>query len=152
MSWWETGDGNVIGDHPADLAGGALEALATARAAGAVPKSTLPEFLDALAASLRSSPPGAIDVGNRFPFRRVIAVTQNGARVHGVGATLAAADPTVAALTLVIGEIARGYQDVWGRSPRLAELLEIFLFVLGYQPDRYLSGAEGLELQSLDVE
>jgi hypothetical protein len=109
-------------------------------------------LLDALAAAIRFAPPGLIGTGARPPFRRLVAGAGDGARVYGAGAELTADDPTVAVLTSTIEKIATAYREDWERNPRLAELLEAFLFVLGYRPDRYLCGAEGLEFQSLTAE
>jgi hypothetical protein len=149
MAWWEIGNGNVLGDHPADLVGRALEAIGAARAH---PKPALAELLDALAAAIRFSPAGLMGPGDGPPFRRLVAESGDGARVHGDGATLTADDPTVAVLTSAIERIATAYRQDWERNPRLAELLEAFLFVLGYRPDRYLSGTEQLDLRALNAE
>jgi hypothetical protein len=152
MSWWETGDGKLMGDEPADVAGDALAAVAAERSARQLPKPNLKEILDALAVACRAAVPELVDAANRGKPARLVAIQEGGGRIEGDGANLAPGDPAVNLFAEAVVNIARAYQEDWERKPQLRELLYAFVFVLGGGPEDYLADAEGLVLDSIAAE
>jgi hypothetical protein len=124
MSWWDTPRGLVLGDGPADIAQSALQDFAVHR------RPTLPELLAAMGEALGR--PGLLARQEEGP---------------DVPAAAGAADQDlVSALKQAFDEIGKEYRTYLKREPVLAEILETVQFILGYQPERYLSGVEGMEI------
>jgi len=129
MSWWDTGnEGDVIGDRPADLAGGALKEIARKR------KPKLEELLRAIGVSVGAYASDAPAPGE--------LVAEGGDGSQPVSSGPLRADDSVNDLLPPIrhalGEIAKEYRERWERKPKLSELLSTFAFVLGYRPEDFL--------------
>jgi hypothetical protein len=136
MSWWDAGsktaDGTdeVLGDDSADAVGTTLAQLGN---------PPLQEMMDALAAALRTKP--------EFVFQELNAQL--------AGRPAVKADAT-AARPAMTGILRRGidslfavYQDGYERNPTLNEILQNFVFVLGFKPERFLAGMEGVEIDDI---
>jgi len=127
MSWWDTPDGYVLGDGPADLFRATLRTFAERR------KPTLPELLAA--------------AGEALGTRGLVASREGG---PGVRASEGPADPAlVAALLEAFEGIRTEYRTYVDREPKLEEILETIDFIVGYRPERFLSGVEGLEILAI---
>lgn len=128
MSWWDTSRGRVLGDGPADVFRAALRDFAERR------KPTLPELLAALGEALGR--PG------------LAASRENGPAVL---AAEGPADPDlVVALRQAFEKIGEEYRTYLDREPALEEILETVDFILGYQPERFLSDVEGMEILEIE--
>jgi hypothetical protein len=137
VSWWDVPGGGVIGDGPADVMTLALENLARERDESGKPRPSLASVLGGLAAVLASD-------GERPP--RIVASRADGDEIES-----AAPDVDVeAAFREAEQEIARQYEERWGRRPDPRELLRTLRFVL-MAPEAYLSGGEGLELTGVEL-
>jgi hypothetical protein len=134
MSWWDTPRGLVLGDGPADLAQSTLQDFAARRDREGRPRPTLPELLAAAGAVLGE--PG-------------LAARQEAGPDVPAAAGPAPAD-LVATLRQAFGEIGEEYKTYLDREPKLEEILETVQFILGYRPERYLSGVEGMEILAID--
>jgi hypothetical protein len=135
MSWWDTPQGLVLGDGPADVVQRTLEVLAGRREAQGRPRPALAELLDAASAALGLS-------GRRLVLRSEDRpdVTSGAGAVDG---------ELESALRQAFAEVAADYRTTLQREPRIEELLETIVFILGSRPERYLADAEGLEVLAL---
>jgi hypothetical protein len=144
MSWWDIGD-DVIGDAPADIMTHALSEYVCVREKQSQAKPTLQEMLDSFAAALRK-----IEGGKRYEFRKLVA------RQESAPTTATAGKSTNHELVSVLGQafekIDAEYQQRFGREPRLSELLQTLSFILGYEPERFLSNAEGMKIREIVAE
>ena len=144
MSWWDTDDGGVTGDQPADAVRNALREIAGRR------KPSLEELLRAVAAVLAakgseylSGAPAGIPELTAGDFERSWEASS-------AGHAEAAADLTEP-LARTFAAIAQIYENRWERKPRLNELLEALQFVLGYQPEDYLEGVAGHSIERIEA-
>lgn len=144
MSWWDIGE-DVIGDTPADIMSRTLGDIARAREQRSRAKPTLQEILDGFAAALRG-----IDDGRRYTFGELVALRRSGPAVaaNGDGAN----DQLVSALRRASDEIETEYQQRFERKPRLSEFLHTLSFVIGHEPERFFSGAQGMEVDGIVAE
>ncbi|MES1240581.1 MAG: hypothetical protein ABUT39_03085 [Acidobacteriota bacterium] len=127
MSWWDTPDGRVLGDGPADLFRAALRSFAKRR------RPTLPELLAAAGEALGT--PG------------LVASREGGPDVQAAEGP-ADAD-LVSALREAFEAIRTEYRTYVDREPELEEILETIDFIVGYRPERFLSDTEGLEILAI---
>lgn len=142
MSWWDTGEGdNVIGDSPADLMGDVLSEISHARETRSQPNPNLQQLVDGFARALQAHG----GEGKTMTVRRpeggdVIARAKDG-------------DEEIAkAFQTGFRQIENKYRERWDRAPRAEELAELLAFVLGYQPERYLSDGRGLKIRRIVLE
>ena len=142
MSWWDIGD-DVIGDAPADIMRHALGEIARAKQTQAKP--TLQELLNGFAAALRK-----IEAGQRDSFQKVVARQESGPAVAATGES--ADDQLVSTFEQAFKDIEKEYQQRFERKPRLSELLQTLLFVIGHEPERFLFDAEGLKVNEIVAE
>jgi hypothetical protein len=127
MSWWDTSRGLVLGDGPADIFGAALRDFAARR------KPALPELLAAM--------------GEALGIPALVASREGG---PGVPAAEGPADAElVSVLRRAFGEIGSEYRTYLEREPKLEEILETTDFILGYRPERFLAGVEGMEILAI---
>jgi len=134
MGWWSAGGEahEVVGDDSAD---------AVARMLAGMPEPGMQEFLNALAAALQAT--GA------YSFHRLRARLSNGREMESGPE----ADAELVRLACQgVDSVIEVYRDQLDRPPTLREVLENSVFILGYQPDRYLSGMEGIEVKDLRFE
>lgn len=128
MSWWDTPRGHVLGDGPADIVQRALQAPRD-------PRPTLPELLAALGDALEQ--PGLV------------------ARLEDAPDVPAAPAPPpgglAADLRRTVEQVRAEYRTALKREPETAEILETFQFILAYLPERYLTGAEGIEILAIEL-
>jgi hypothetical protein len=135
MSWWETGKEKlVIGDVPADKVTGGLKKIAAARRKGGQAEPTLPQLLSTL--------------GRVLERDKLVAKTSRGT-VVGSGPN----DPELeAGLREIVRAAEEAYQDELKRAPKIEEVLANFLFVLGFEPERYLSKLDGATIEDIAAE
>ncbi len=50
-----------------------------------------------------------------------------------------------------VAQIAAEYRTALKREPETAEILETFQLILAYLPERYLSGADGIEILAIEL-
>lgn len=124
MSWWDTSRGRTLGDGPADHFRAALRSFAERR------KPTLPELLAAASEALGT--PG------------LVATREGGADIKA--ATGPADVDLVATLKQAFEGMEKEYRTYLDREPKREEILETMDFILGYKPERFLSGTEGMEI------
>ena len=133
MGWWSAGgkQDEVLGDDSADAVNALLANLGA---------PTLEELLDTLTAVLKSKREFALTkIATRLSDGRRIESREDAtANPHLVEAVLRGVDSVIAI-----------YRDDLGRPPTLREVLQNFVFVLGYKPERYLSGMEGLAVKEI---
>lgn len=146
MSWWEIDNGNVMGDGPADVVSSTLGAIAEARENMGRPAPTLQEILDGFATALRMVQNKSLDQAQQTSFQNVVARLQSAPDVLSSGEAATADAQIVEAFRQAFANIEEQYQERWERKPRLAELLEALSFILGYRPDRFLSGADEMNI------
>ncbi len=141
MGWWETGNGDdVSGDGPADSVTGALITIAEACQEKNIQRPTLMQLLNGIVAALRPRPEVYLSDGEGISIGRLVAKLES----HPYEVSVKEFTPTdewlVIPLRYAFEEIAVEYQDSEvERKPRLSELLAAFAFVLGYEPEKYLS-------------
>ena len=142
MGWWKRKNGDVLGDAPADLVGRHMRALAT--------RPTLGAFLAALREILRvKSRDLCSDDG---PVRQLVADFELDDKK-----TTFLPDPTVdpvlrGALDVLCEEILAAYELEMDRRPTQRELVGSFDFVLGYEPERFLSIEEDGSVTEIRIE
>ncbi len=153
MGWWETGQGDdIIGDSPADTIAETLESIASSREEQGKPKPTLKEVLDTFASVLRLKATDLVENGEEIAIQSLAAeLDPTSAQVYG-GENNSVDEQLVKAFGGAIEEIARQYQDVVERKPRLSELLACIRFVLGYNPSEYLSIEEEIYVKIIWAE
>jgi hypothetical protein len=141
MSWWDTGEGdNVIGDAPADLMGDALSEISYAREKRSQPNPNIQQLIDGFAHALKTY--GSGDKG--------LTLKRSGG--DDITARAEDSDEEIAkAFQTGFQQIARKYKERWDRDPRVQELAELLTFVLGYQPERYMSDAQGLKVRRISI-
>lgn len=130
MSWWDTPRGTVLGDGPADIVQKTLQESAGRR------KPPLPELLSSIAAALKLS--------------GKLAARSKG--VPDVRESGPADGELTKAFRNAFEKIAEEYRAALRREPTTEELLETIQFILGWQPERYLEGAEGMDIYEIRVE
>lgn len=125
MSWWEIGDGLVMGDGPADAFMATLTHLTDERNEAGESRLSLKEVLDAMAASMGT--PGQ-------PRPRIVAKFADGQESESTSAArldfVSPAQDVAAAFRDAIDEINRQYVERWERLPVRRELLETVRFVI----------------------
>ena len=134
MSWWDTPEGFVLGDGPADAVQSTLQDLAARREGEGKPRPTLAELIAAAGAAL--GPP------------ELVARMEDGPDVRATDGP--PPEDLAAALAKAFQEIAEEYRTSQKREPKREEILETLLFILGYRPERYLSGMEGVEIGAIE--
>jgi hypothetical protein len=135
MSWWETGKERlVIGDVPADKVTGGLKSMAAARRQSGQAEPTLPQLLSGL--------------GRVLGQDKLVAKTSRGT-VVGTGPNGPELD---AGLREIVRAVDEAYQDELKRAPKIEEVLANFLFVLGFEPERYLSKLDGATIEDIAAE
>jgi hypothetical protein len=129
MSWWDVGKEKLtIGDVPADKITAGLKKIATTHG-----KPTLPQLLSTLGYVLK---------------RKLIAHTS-----PGTVAADGSHDPGLEReLGKIVDAIIKPYSDELKREPRTEEILACFTFVLGFEPERYLSNLDGSTIEGIVAE
>ena len=132
MSWWETPEGYVLGDGPADTVQNALTGFAARRDGEGKPRPALAELVAAAGAALGAG---------------LVARLEDGPDVRSDGEP---PEDLIATLRQAFAAIGEEYRTSLDREPKPEEILETLLFILGYRPERYLSGAEGMEILAIE--
>jgi hypothetical protein len=139
MSWWETGERNdVIGDQPADIIRRVLKRIAEERDRQSRPKPTLAELLQTLGTIALEARGKQLDAVPE-DLRGLVVDLETGQEVSSSPLGQESLNQDLAAeLRAALDEVANQYHSRWDRVPKFTELLEIVLFILGYQPERFL--------------
>lgn len=131
MGWWKLEDSaGVIGDGPVDVF---EEGMQLAVESGAKPE--IAEFLGSVARALPGRPK---ELTARF--------RPPAGDVHSAGASDAALTNAIAEIVTRIHE---EYQTTYNRNASIEELLATIAFSLSVHPERFLKGAEGLQVTSI---
>jgi hypothetical protein len=151
MGWWETGQGDdVIGDEPADTITTTLRAMAEAYEEQGKQKPTVQQLLNAILSALRLKPEQFIDEGNEISIQTLTAKFESTLDNVSSSEDNIADNQLVTALCDAFEEVAVEYEDAeMERKPRLSELLTSIAFVLGYEPEEYLSVPEGTSVTEI---
>jgi hypothetical protein len=144
MSWWDIGD-DVIGDAPADILTRELMAAVRAREEKGGAKPTAQELLEAFTAALRK-----VERGERYVFHKLYWRRQSQAALIATGES--ASDDLVSALEQSFAEIDAEYRRRFERKPRLTEILQTAIFILGHEPERFLSDAQRMKTMGIAAE
>jgi hypothetical protein len=143
MAWWSAGSGDMIGDEPVDILQSTLQSLAQRRESEMRPKLGLKDLLDSIAALIYADKGETLQQPDSFKHVSAeLAIT--GTRVSSDEAHKAL-DHTDGSLAEAMGRIAEIYERDQMRKPRVSELTELFAFVLGYKPEKYLSLGQEVE-------
>jgi hypothetical protein len=126
MSWWDVGKEQLtIGDVPADRIGGGLKRIAAAHG-----RPSLPRLLSSL---------------GRILDTKVVSRTP-----HGQVAADGSEDPALdREIRSTVDSVMEAYRDELKRGPSTEEILACFAFVLGFEPERYLSQLDGSEIEDV---
>jgi hypothetical protein len=140
MSWWETGTERLtIGDAPADKITDGLKRIAAARRQNGQSEPSLPELLSSLQSVLKQSDP---------QLHPLVATTSVGKVAVGSGH-----DPKLQEdVADIVRAVTDAYVDELKRKPRTKEVLACFEFVLGFEPERYLSNLAGSSIDAIETE
>jgi hypothetical protein len=152
MGWWGTGNNDdTIGDGPADKLGGALEDLADHYERIYHHKPAFQQVLNAVLSTLCQQPENYVCDSQEYEFSQITVELDSESMVVS-NQDVKAEEAAIAIFHDAFEEIAVEYQDSeMERKPRLSELLATLEFVLGYQPEEYLSDAEGLSIASIEI-
>jgi hypothetical protein len=144
MGWWSISDKEkeYIGDDSADAVTTMLIKLSTMRK-NRQAQPTLQSLLDYLATALRSK-----EFSGRYKFNQLTARLSNGLELAS-NRRHRERQAMIGVVKDGLAEIDIAYQDEFERSPTLREIVDSFSFVLGYQPSRFLSEVEGIEVQEI---
>lgn len=134
MSWWDTPEGNVLGDGPADIVRSALKDFAARRDGEGRPRPTLAELVAAAGEAL-----GASDL---------VARLEDGPDVPAADGP--PPEDLVAALRQAFAAIEEEYRTYLEREAKREEVLETVQFILGYRPERFLADAGGLRVLAIE--
>lgn len=142
MGWWKRDNGDVLGDASADLVSRHMRSLAT--------PPTLGAFLAALGEILRMKSNDLCS--DNGPVRQLVADFELDDKV-----TTVLPDPTVdpalrGALDVLCEEILDAYELEMERRPTQRELVGSFDFVLGHEPERFLSIEEDGSVTEIRIE
>jgi hypothetical protein len=133
MGWWSAGgrQDEVLGDDSADAVNALLANLG---------RPPLQDLLDTITALLKSK--------REFALKKLTARLSDGRTMES--SEDATANPhLVEGVLRGVDSIIAIYRDDLERPPTLREVLQNFVFVLGYKPERYLSGMEGLTVNEI---
>lgn len=158
MGWWLTGNGDdTIGDGPADILMDAFKDIVARHNQSDQPLLTLSQLLDLIAATLRLEPQVILSEGKSFSIRSIIAEVEN-KLLDKPQKVSSSSNPLVDETDVRIlfdafTKIAIEYEEMGlNRKPRVSELLETIVFVLGYRPKSYAFITEDLPLRRLYAE
>ncbi len=152
MSWWTIeASTDVIGDPPADSFMRGLGSIAQARAKRGAPPPTLAEFLAALASALRKKTRDWCGPSEDVPFQELEAqVKEPDGSIRKYPQDPRFEDEEmVLRLCEAFEAVTLQYEDVLDRPPRRSELLALAAFVLGYEPDAYLTISEDASVRRI---
>ncbi|MBL1202382.1 MAG: hypothetical protein FWK04_25765 [Nostoc sp. GBBB01] len=153
MGWWETGQGDdIIGDAPADTITEIFEAIASSFEEEGKSKPTLEQLLNAIFSVLCEKGADIFQNGEEISIQSLVAELQPTSVKVSSSSNESAHEELVQALDKGIQEIITQYQDSVNRKPRLQEFLACIKFVLGYNPEEYLSIEEGIAVKKIWVE
>lgn len=145
MSWWDIGD-DVIGDGPADVISDALGQMVSQYEIKFYRKPSLQDVLENFVLALRD-----IDVVNRYSFKGIVATMNKSAHtVAAKGNNVDCLD--LSRLSSAFSNIEVQYQERFGRFPKLTELLQTLLFILGNSSEELLSDMHGAEIEQILVD
>ena len=153
MGWWKTGQNNdIIGDAPADMISSMFDRIVRNNEYLGKEKPTLSNLLAAILIALRSEPEKILNQGDAISIRRLVATINSGATVitsqEGNTVDDNLANTLREEFELITGE----YQESLERKPKLSELLACVAFILGANPEKYLSGIQGGSVEEIVAE
>lgn len=140
MGWWSTGNGNdLVGDGPADTIQAMLANIAASCFDEGKPKPTPMQFLTAMMKVINENAEVVIHGGAKVHIRKLEVQFEPHLHCASTGEVSSAIQSLEEPLDHAFVAIAREYEDVLGRKPRITELLSTVQFVLGHEPSIYLS-------------
>ncbi len=153
MSWWETGhNDDIIGDVPADIVGDTLKIIAHDCKVRGLQKPSLQEILCAIVAAINTSPEKFLEDMEGKSIRKITAKLNREPFQVSCEESDNKRNKFSKFFTDAFDKLVNEYTDAWNRKPRLRELLECFLFVLGYRPEDFLSISEGVAIEEIFAE
>jgi hypothetical protein len=141
MSWWEVGRDDLIGDHTADIMAAALASMVEARVSQGRARPSLQELVDAAYCSLEGTLQQRTDERADIDLTGIQLTLEDGAAIVARAGAVSADPAVTTALDAAFTAMVRIYEERWQRKPRLQELLETLLFVLGGHPTQYVRDA-----------
>jgi hypothetical protein len=140
MGWWRTGKyDDLIGDGPVDTLTIALQEFANQYKSQYHEKPSLQDVLNVLLKTLQLQPENYICDSQVYTLDLLVSKTDSGLTVTS-NPNAVLKEESIGIFHIAFEEISVEYQDSeLDRKPRLRELLAILQFILGYQPDYYLS-------------
>jgi hypothetical protein len=153
MSWWNTNsDNDIIGDVPADIIGNTFKTIVKDRSTQGKPKPTLQEIVDSVAVALHTEPETFIVGSNKTFFHKVVVILESGSNQESSKDYSRANSYLVTMFLEAFQAIAHAYEERWERKPRLRELLACITFVLGFQPEEFISDAKKMHIKDLIIQ
>ena len=153
MSWWYTGQGDdLTGDVPADMINDALKALAKICADEGQQKPDLAELLTAIKLVANAQSEVTIANGTGSSIQCLTAKLAGDEGEVSSEDNIAPRRALLDVLNQTFEEIIAYYRSALEREPRLSELLACIQFILGYEPETYLSIQPGCSILRIDFE
>ena len=152
MSWWEIGQGDVIGDIPADIISRTFKKITTSYGETGSQKPSIQEVLDAIISVLQIQPNDFISNVGVMHIQKIIVKLEGGPNNVFSKENGTADNKLIESFRDAFEEIAQEYIERWGRKPRLRELLNCIIFILGYKPEEFLSIPEGISIEDIIAE
>lgn len=150
MGWWKTGQGDdIIGDAPADTISEIFAAIASSFEEEGKPKPTLQQVLDAIILVLREKGSDIFESTEEISNQTLVAELEPTSAKVWIRGNNIADEKLIKAFEKAFEEIVDQYQDSVNRKPRLAEIFASIKFILGYNPDEYLSIEENSSVKKI---
>ena len=154
MGWWKTGQNkDIIGDVPADIISSMFKTIVRNYEELGKEKPTLSEMLSALLIALRTEPEKILEVAEAISIRRLVAtINPGGTEITSQLDGKAVDEMLVKRLRGELELVTTSYLETLERKPKLSELLACLAFILGSNPEKYLSGIQGGSVQEIVAE
>lgn len=153
MGWWAKENGvDIISDQVADTITIALKNIANEKKARSQPQLTLAELLNVIQVALSKKQKSFLLEGDTISIQKLIAELGNSTEV--ITSNL---EETQSIDEYVLNQIVEAFEETTvyyedselERKPKLSEILASFAFVLGYDPEDYLSIPEDFSVSGI---